>query len=86
MNRVLWAGLIVMAASVLLYLGYLVTVFLRPMLTGVAAVGGLLFVAGCAMSFRDRGRAKRPQDPTDAPKEGVKASRTRAKQRPPAAS
>ncbi|MDR3691601.1 MAG: hypothetical protein P4L46_19640 [Fimbriimonas sp.] len=82
MNRVLWSGLIVMATSVLLYLGYLVTTIARPMLTGVAAIGGLLFVAGCVLSFRNRGNAKQPQMGIDAPHAEPKAPRGRRKQRP----
>ena len=58
MNRILWAGLLVMAAAVLFYLGFLLTTFLRPMLTGVAIIGALLFIGGLAIEFVQRNRAK----------------------------
>jgi hypothetical protein len=63
MNRVLWAGLIVMSASVLFYLGYLLTTFLRPMLTGLAVIGGLIFIAGVVLAFRQKGHIKEPSSP-----------------------
>lgn len=58
MNRILWAGLLVMAAAVLFYLGFLLTTFLRPMLTGVAIIGALLFIGGIAIEIVQRNRAK----------------------------
>ena len=61
LNRFAWAGLIVMAATVLLYLGEVLTTFTRPALPWLAAVGGVLFVGGIVLAIVHRLGAV-PQD------------------------
>ncbi|MBI5707692.1 MAG: hypothetical protein HZC36_11975 [Armatimonadetes bacterium] len=51
LNRVSWIGLAIMAVAVLLYLGDIVTTYVRPMLPWIAAVGGVLFVGGVAYAI-----------------------------------
>jgi hypothetical protein len=54
LNRITWAGLIVMAAAVLLYLGEVLTSFTRPALPWIASVGGVLFLGGIAFAIAHR--------------------------------
>jgi hypothetical protein len=64
LNRVTWAGLIAMAAAVLLYLGGLLTTFTRPMLPWIAGAGGLLFLGGITLAIMHRGQSDHTKTPS----------------------
>jgi hypothetical protein len=56
-----------MAATVLLYLGEVLTAFTRPALPWLAAVGGVLFVGGIVFAIAHRFSA--PSTDTEKPAE-----------------
>lgn len=67
LNRVTWAGLIVMTVAVLLYLGDVLTTFTRPMLSWIAAVGGVLFLGGIVLGVVRRGQTSDTSPTTPDP-------------------
>ena len=67
LNRITWAGLIIMVAAVLLYLGAILTTFTRPMLSWIAAVGGVLFIGGVTLGIVRRGQTSDNNPPGPKP-------------------
>jgi uncharacterized membrane protein YfcA len=66
-NKLLYLGLLVIAAGALIYMGAWLAKFLIPAVPYVIAVGALMIIVGLVMESRKKAAAAESQTPPAAP-------------------